>query len=151
MKKKKKNQSVQLFPPSHSTAALLYSHCNIKKLFFLKLKGAKFWEVIGEEHGVDPSGTYTGKDDQQLQRINVYFNESAKGMENELLSIDTTSANAAFLFLLHTGRYVPRAVLADLEPGVLDGIRSSNVGRMFRPDNMLAGQSGAGNNWAKGE
>jgi len=59
--------------------------------------------------------------------------------------------NNIFVFLhFLLGRYVPRAVLADLEPGVLDSIRGSNVGRMFRPDNMLAGQSGAGNNWAKG-
>merc|ERR1712072_778338 len=35
--------------------------------------GAKFWEVISDEHGVDPTGTYHGDSDLQLERINVYY------------------------------------------------------------------------------
>ena len=48
------------------------------------------------------------------------------------------------------GKYVPRAVLVDLEPGTMDSVRSGPYGRIFRPDNFVFGQSGAGNNWAKG-
>lgn len=36
----------------------------------------QFWEVISEEHGIDPSGVYTGQSDLQLERINVYYNEA---------------------------------------------------------------------------
>ena len=32
----------------------------------------------------------------------------------------------------------------------MDSIRSSAYGQLFRPDNFIFGQSGAGNNWAKG-
>ena len=60
--------------------------------------GAKFWEVISDEHGVDPTGTYHGDSDLQLERINVYFNEATGG------------------------RYVPRAILMDLEPGTYASI-----------------------------
>mmetsp|Transcript_34709 Transcript_34709/g.81845 ORF Transcript_34709/g.81845 Transcript_34709/m.81845 type:complete len:446 (-) Transcript_34709:384-1721(-) len=88
--------------------------------------GAKFWQVMAAEHGIDPSGSYVGDDDLQLQRISVYFNEGQEG------------------------RYVPRAVLTDLEPGTMDAIRSGPFGELFRPDNFIFGQSGAGNNWAKG-
>jgi len=88
--------------------------------------GAKFWEVMCEEHGIDPTGAYNGDNDMQLERLNVYFNE---GMG---------------------GRYVPRAVLMDLEPGTMDSLRSSPYGGLYRPDNFVFGQSGAGNNWAKG-
>merc|ERR1712128_353916 len=70
--------------------------------------GAKFWEIISDEHGIDPTGTYRG------------------------------------------GKYVPRAVLVDLEPGTTDSVRSGPFGQIFRPDNFVFGQSGAGNNWAKG-
>ncbi|TYH65666.1 hypothetical protein ES332_D06G070700v1 [Gossypium tomentosum] len=42
------------------------------------------------------------------------------------------------------------AVLMDLEPGTMDSIRSGPFGQTFRPDNFVFGQSGAGNNWAKG-
>ena len=45
-------------------------------------------------HGIDPTGTYHGDSDLQLERINVYFNEATGG------------------------RYVPRAILMDLEPGI---------------------------------
>jgi tubulin beta len=48
------------------------------------------------------------------------------------------------------GRYVPRAILMDLEPGTMDSIRASPYGQLYRPDNFVFGQSGAGNNWAKG-
>ncbi|XP_074144810.1 tubulin beta-1 chain isoform X2 [Sminthopsis crassicaudata] len=88
--------------------------------------GSKFWEVIGEEHGIDVNGSYQGDSPLQLQRINVYYKEA----------YDKT--------------YVPRAVLVDLEPGILDSIRSSNIGTLFPPDNFVHGNSGAGNNWAKG-
>ena len=36
--------------------------------------GAKFWEVISDEHGIDPTGCYHGDSDLQLERINVYYN-----------------------------------------------------------------------------
>merc|ERR1712013_653196 len=57
-----------------------------------------FWEVISDEHGIDPTGTYHGDSDLQLERINVYYNEATGG------------------------RYVPRAILMDLEPGTIDSV-----------------------------
>ncbi|XP_023942209.1 tubulin beta chain isoform X2 [Bicyclus anynana] len=89
--------------------------------------GSKFWEIISDEHGIDPTGRYHGDSELQLERIQVYYNEASDG-----------------------SRFVPRAVLVDLEPGTMDAIRSSSYGQLFRPDNYVFGQSGAGNNWAKG-
>merc|ERR1712167_28820 len=88
--------------------------------------GSKFWEVISDEHGIDPTGTYHGDSDLQLERINVYYNEATGG------------------------RYVPRAILMDLEPGTMDSVRAGPFGQLFRPDNFVFGQTGAGNTWAKG-
>lgn len=48
------------------------SHQFISKLSFLP----QFWEVISDEHGIDPTGTYHGDSDLQLERINVYYNEA---------------------------------------------------------------------------
>ncbi|GAX17324.1 tubulin beta [Fistulifera solaris] len=81
---------------------------------------------MSAEHGISGDGSYHGDNENQLKRIDVYFHE---GME---------------------GRYVPRAVLTDLEPGTMDAIRAGPFGQLFRPDNFVFGQSGAGNNWAKG-
>ncbi|GFY84687.1 beta-6 tubulin [Actinidia rufa] len=88
--------------------------------------GSKFWEVVCDEHGIDPTGRYVGTSDLQLERVNVYYNEAS------------------------CGRFVPRAVLMDLEPGTMDSVRTGPYGQIFRPDNFVFGQSGAGNNWAKG-
>ncbi|KAK9461854.1 beta-tubulin [Lipomyces oligophaga] len=88
--------------------------------------GAAFWQTICGEHGIDGSGAYHGTSDLQMERLNVYFNEASGG------------------------KYVPRAVLVDLEPGTMDAVRSGPFGNLFRPDNFVFGQSGAGNNWAKG-
>lgn len=52
---------------------------------------------------------YHGDNDMQLERINVYY----------------TEANG--------GKYVPRAVLVDLEPGTMDSVRMSPYGQLFRP------------------
>lgn len=82
--------------------------------------GAKFWEIISDEHGIDATGAYHGDSDLQLERINVYYNEASGG------------------------KYVPRAVLVDLEPGTMDSVRSGPFGQIFRPDNFVFGQSGAG-------
>jgi len=88
--------------------------------------GTKFWEVLAAEHGIDSDGKYSGTNKNQLERISVYFNESS------------------------TKRYVPRAVLVDLEPGTMDTMKNGKLGDLFRPDSFIFGQSGAGNNWAKG-
>ncbi|XP_026726523.1 tubulin beta chain-like [Trichoplusia ni] len=88
--------------------------------------GSKFWEVISDEHGIDPCGIYHGDSDLQLERINVYYNEGA------------------------AAKFVPRAVLVDLEPGTMDAIRAGVYGQIFHPDNIVYGATGAGNNWAKG-
>merc|ERR1712182_76141 len=90
------------------------------------LDNEALWEVISDEHGVDPTGSYHGDSDLQLERINVYYNEATGG------------------------RYVPRAILMDLEPGTMDSVRAGPFGQLFRPDNFVFGQTGAGNNWAKG-
>lgn len=37
----------------------------------------QFWEVISDEHGIDPAGGYVGDSALQLERINVYYNESS--------------------------------------------------------------------------
>lgn len=37
---------------------------------------SQFWEVISDEHGIDPTGTYHGDSDLQLDRISVYYNEA---------------------------------------------------------------------------
>jgi hypothetical protein len=62
----------------------------------------------------------------------------------------TCAADVILSLSRRAGRYVPRAILMDLEPGTMDSVRSGPYGQVFRPDNFIFGQTGAGNNWAKG-
>ena len=41
----------------------------------------QFWEVISDEHGINPTGNYEGDNANQLERIEVYYNE-ASGMNS---------------------------------------------------------------------
>lgn len=80
----------------------------------------QFWEIISDEHGIQPTGEYTSgveKEvmDLQLERINVYYNEG------------------------NQGKYVPRAILVDLEPGTMDSVRAGPHGQLFRPDSFVFG------------
>uniref|UniRef100_A0A8D1RGM6 Tubulin beta chain n=1 Tax=Sus scrofa TaxID=9823 RepID=A0A8D1RGM6_PIG len=85
--------------------------------------GAKFWEVISDEHGIDPTGSYHGDSDLQLERINVYYNEAT----GECLSTPPLPGG------LTPGRWPLGTWPEGREGGLTD-----------------LGLSGAGNNWAKG-
>lgn len=76
----------------------------------------KFWETISKEHGINPlNGQYEGNDVQQIEKSDVYFNE------------------------VPGGRFVPRALLVDLEPGVLNSVASSGaIKGFFNPDNFIS-------------
>ena len=63
-------------------------------------------KIFSNEHGLDSSGAYVGEEADQhvkLERINVYYNEAMGG------------------------KYVPRAVLVDLEPGEYYFVLCSNT------------------------
>lgn len=49
--------------------------------------GAKFWEIISDEHGINPTGKYVGDNQLQLDRINVYYNEASSKLTVLTLSV----------------------------------------------------------------
>lgn len=74
--------------------------------------------ILTQEHGLDDSGKYiagSGNEDEQLKRLSVYFQEVGGSQT----------------------RYVPRSIQADLEPAVIDKIRNSKLGGLFKPDTFI--------------
>jgi hypothetical protein len=66
-------------------------------------------------------GEYSGGNDAQLDLINVFYHWASGGM------------------------YVPRAALFNLKTGVIDAVRASPLGKLFRPENLVnhpRGQTG---------
>lgn len=57
-----------------------------------------------------------------------------------------------FFYQADDEHYIPRALLMDLEPRVINSIQRSSMSRLFNPENVFIHQEGggAGNNWAQG-
>jgi tubulin beta len=60
--------------------------------------------VLCDEHGIGGDEEYSGDNDAQLDHINVFYHKASGD------------------------KYVPRTVLFDLEPGVIDAVRASPLG-----------------------
>lgn len=90
---------------------------------------ASFWKTICQEHGIDPLTGQTAAGAEPRGNWSAFFSK---------LGGDTTG-----------GSYVPRTVMVDLEPSVIDNIRTSS-GSLFNPANLISRSEGAGGNFAVG-
>lgn len=91
--------------------------------------GNACWELYCLEHGIQSDGTLpsdklplNGNDDS----YSTFFCE--------------TSA----------GKHVPRALMVDLEPTVIDEIRTGSYRHLFHPEQLITGKEDAANNYARG-
>ncbi|RRT50473.1 hypothetical protein B296_00036313 [Ensete ventricosum] len=48
------------------------------------------------------------------------------------------------------GKHVPRAVFVDLEPTVIDEVRTGSYRQLFHPEQLISGKEDAANNFARG-
>jgi len=88
--------------------------------------GQACWELYGLEHGIMPDGK---------------LGTTATACDNDY---------SAFYQETGAGRYVPRSVFLDLEPSVIDEIRTGTYRQLFRPESMISGKEDAANNFARG-
>ncbi|KAJ2305882.1 gamma-tubulin, partial [Coemansia sp. RSA 2704] len=90
--------------------------------------GAEFWEQLCLEHGIRPDGMLEDFATSGSDRKDVFFYQA------------------------DDDHYIPRSILVDLEPRVINNIMESPYGNLYNPENiyMSTDGSGAGNNWASG-
>ncbi|KAJ5915663.1 gamma tubulin MipA [Penicillium verhagenii] len=90
--------------------------------------GSQFWQQLCLEHGISQDGNLEEFATEGGDRKDVFFYQS-----------DDT-------------RYIPRAILLDLEPRVLHSIQSGPYKNIYNPENFFMGENGvgAGNNWGAG-
>jgi len=90
--------------------------------------GNACWELFCLEHGIQPDGqmpsdkTIGGGDDA----FNTFFSETG------------------------AGKHVPRCVMVDLEPTVVDEVRTGTYRQLFHPEQLITGKEDAANNFARG-
>lgn len=89
--------------------------------------GNACWELYCLEHGIQPDGR----------------------MPSEAPSAGDDSFST-FFSETGNGRHVPRAVLVDLEPTVIDEIRTGTYKQLFHPEQLINGKEDAANNYARG-
>merc|ERR1712168_201448 len=86
--------------------------------------GNACWELYCLEHGIAPDGSMPS--DKSLGSTDASFNETG------------------------AGKHVPRAVFVDLEPSVVDEVRSGTYRQLFHPEQLISGKEDAANNYARG-
>ncbi|KAM0751079.1 tubulin nucleotide-binding domain-like protein [Meredithblackwellia eburnea MCA 4105] len=93
--------------------------------------GNACWELYCLEHGLGPDGKI--------------IDESP-----EKQSDTSTGGFSTFFSETGSGKYVPRSIYVDLEPSVVDEVRSGTYRALFHPETMLNGKEDAANNYARG-
>ncbi len=91
--------------------------------------GNSCWELYCLEHGITPDG---------------YLQEGLtkpKGGEEGF---------STFFSETGAGKYVPRALYVDLEPNVVDEVRTGKYKNLFHPEQLITGKEDAANNYARG-
>merc|ERR1739848_385642 len=90
--------------------------------------GFEFWKKLCKEHGISPQGVLEEHATEGLDRKDVFFYQA----DDE--------------------HYIPRSVLMDLEPRVINNIMNSEYKKLYNPENVYVAKDGggAGNNWASG-
>lgn len=135
--------------------------------------GARFFAELCAEHGVAPSGRLTSREDafgfaSTSEGAGAGAGERVEGAAarqrhrgafpgvlDDPHAAASRVADRAHEVYFHEGkrgRVVPRAVLCDLDPRAVDGVRASLLGGLFRPDAVVVdrGDATTGGNWAAG-
>uniref|UniRef100_A0A0E0KYP3 Tubulin gamma chain n=1 Tax=Oryza punctata TaxID=4537 RepID=A0A0E0KYP3_ORYPU len=90
--------------------------------------GMEFWKQLCLEHGIGKDGLLEDFATQGGDRKDVFFYQA------------------------DDQHYIPRALLVDLEPRVINGIQNSEYRNLYNHENIFVAEhgGGAGNNWASG-
>ncbi len=85
--------------------------------------GRHLWERLFTEHGVGTDGRQTANAEPD---------------------------DGSFFVRAGANLVVPRAIVVDSEPSAINELKTWRYGALIRPDNLVFGTGGSGNNWAMG-
>ncbi|OBZ82848.1 Tubulin alpha-1C chain [Choanephora cucurbitarum] len=88
--------------------------------------GNACWELYCHEHGIQPNGHFIEGTHINDHSFETFFSETERG------------------------RHVPRTVMVDLEPSVIDETRNGVYRELFHPEQLINGKEDAANNYARG-
>uniref|UniRef100_I1P8Y9 Tubulin alpha chain n=1 Tax=Oryza glaberrima TaxID=4538 RepID=I1P8Y9_ORYGL len=90
--------------------------------------GNSCWELYCLEHGIQPDGLMPSDTTPGIARdaFNTFFSETS------------------------SGKHVPRALFVDLEPTVIDEVKTGPYRQLFHPEQLISYKEDAANNFARG-
>jgi len=91
--------------------------------------GNACWELYALEHGLSADGRIANEDPEKQNKaggFSTFFSETG------------------------SGKYVPRSIYVDLEPSVIDEVRTGEYRSLFHPETLINGKEDAANNYARG-
>jgi tubulin gamma len=121
--------------------------------------GGEFWKQLCREHGIEPNGSLRHINDEidssaSLSDSNSNSNSSIPMPVHIPSKTTIDDRKDVFFYQSDDEQYIPRALLIDLEPRVVNKLRGHNskYKELFNPENcfVAADGGGAGNNWASG-
>ena len=89
---------------------------------------------------------------QKIQNFNFNLRSSKTTSSGNFKVILVLKLIFPLLIVKETGagKHVPRAVFVDLEPTVVDEVRSGTYRQLFHPEQLISGKEDAANNYARG-
>jgi tubulin gamma len=102
--------------------------------------GLEFWKRLILEHGISPDGSL------------IKPTQPTSSISSNVVATPIDDRKDVFFYQADDHHYVPRAILMDLEPRVVNSTLSSPYGKLFNTENVFLSKEGggAGNNWAAG-
>ncbi|KAE8221555.1 hypothetical protein CF319_g5104 [Tilletia indica] len=88
--------------------------------------GNACWELYLNEHGLSHDGRILAESGIHDDGFSTFFSETG------------------------AGKYVPRSIYVDLEPNVIDEIKTGPYRQLFHPETLVTGKEDAANNYARG-
>ena len=82
----------------------------------------------------------------------VHFMHTSRAGILEEHATEGLDRKDVFFYQADDEHYIPRSVLLDLEPRVINNIMTSEYKKLYNPENIYLAKDGggAGNNWASG-
>jgi len=108
------------------------------------------------EHGIDRDGSLLLNETNNNNNAYAYTNANKASEQQQQQLQRTDDRKDVFFYQSDDDKYIPRALLIDLEPRVVHKLAAGNThnasSRLFNPENVFVAQDGggAGNNWASG-
>lgn len=112
--------------------------------------GTTCWELYCQEHGLDAAGDPLNLPSSESLSSTSPRTKKVQEFGDGKRSTTFTEGFNSFFQEMSAGNYSPLAMLIDLEPSVVDQVRTGQFRKLYSPCNLVTGTEDAANNYGRG-